>query len=145
MQQSVLLPENIVLNLPKTSKEEAIIAAGKMLVAKGYVKDTYIQGMLEREKVCNTYIGNGVAIPHGTNAAKEEIIKSGIVVFQYKDGIDYGEDKAYLVIGIAGVGDDHMAILSKIALTIQDMDTVERLAQSNNVSEVYETLLKLNA
>ena len=144
MKQTILLPENIVINLVKTSREEAVTAAGQMLVERGYVKNTYIKGMLAREKVCNTYIGNGVAIPHGTDEAKQDIIKSGIVVRQYKEGIDYGDDKAYLVIGIAGVGDEHLEILSKIALTIQDVGTVDRLVKSNDVSEIYETLLKIN-
>lgn len=144
MQQTILLPENIAINLEKKSKEEAIIAAGEMLAKRGYVKDSYIQGMLEREKVCNTYIGNGVAVPHGTNVSKRDILKSGIVVMQYKDGVEYGEEKAYLIIGIAGVGEEHLSILSKIALTIQDTSTVGRLVQSNQIKEVYEILLKIN-
>jgi mannitol/fructose-specific phosphotransferase system IIA component len=144
MQQAILLPENIVMNLAKASKEEAIIAAGQMLVERGYVKDNYIQGMLEREKVCNTYIGNGVAIPHGTNASKKDILKSGIVILQYKEGIDYGDGTAYLVIGIAGIGEEHLAILTKIALKIQDTSTVDRLVQSNHVNEIYEILLEIN-
>jgi len=144
MEQTILLPENIAINLATTSKEAAIIAAGNMLVDRGYVRKSYIQGMLERETVCNTYIGNGVAIPHGTHGAKQEILRSGIVVLQYKEGIDYNGDKAYLVIGIAGAGDDHLAILSRIALTIQDMATVNRLVQTEQAAEIYETLLKLN-
>lgn len=144
MQQAILLPENIVMNLAKASKEEAIIAAGQMLVERGYVKDNYIQGMLEREKVCNTYIGNGVAIPHGTNASKQDILKSGIVILQYKEGIDYGDGTAYLVIGIAGIGEEHLAILAKIALKIQDPSTVDHLVQSNHVNEIYEILLEIN-
>jgi mannitol/fructose-specific phosphotransferase system IIA component len=144
MQQAILLPENIVMNLAKASKEEAIIAAGQMLVERGYVKDNYIQGMLEREKVCNTYIGNGVAIPHGTNASKQDILKSGIVILQYKEGIEYGDGTAYLVIGIAGIGEEHLAILAKIALKIQDPSTVDRLVQSNHVNEIYEILLEIN-
>lgn len=144
MQQAILLPENIVMNLAKASKEEAIIAAGQMLVERGYVKDNYIQGMLEREKVCNTYIGNGVAIPHGTNVSKQDILKSGIVILQYKEGIDYGDGIAYLVIGIAGIGEEHLAILAKIALKIQDLSTVDRLVKSNHINEIYEILLEIN-
>lgn len=144
MQQAILSPENIVMNLAKVSKEEAIIAAGQMLVERGYVKDNYIQGMLEREKVCNTYIGNGVAIPHGTNGSKQDILKSGIVILQYKEGIDYGDGTAYLVIGIAGIGEEHLAILAKIALKIQDTSTVDRLVHSNHVNEIYEILLEIN-
>jgi len=144
MKQNILLKENILLNLKPMSKEEAIITAGRLLVEKGYVKESYVEGMLEREKVYNTYIGNKVAIPHGTNASKNEILKSGIVVLQFKEGIDYGDDKAYLVIGIAGVNDEHLEILSSIAITIEDINTVDKIINSDSRTEIYNILLSLN-
>jgi mannitol/fructose-specific phosphotransferase system IIA component len=144
MKQNILLKENILLNLKSMSKEESIITAGKLLVEKGYVKDSYVQGMLEREKVYNTYIGNKVAIPHGTNDYKNEILQSGIVVLQFKEGINYGDDKAYLVIGIAGVNDEHLEILSNIAITIDDINTVNKIIESNSRTEIYNILLSLN-
>lgn len=143
MKQDILLKENILLNLKSMSKEEAVITAGKLLVEKGYVKESYVLSMLEREKVCNTYIGNSVAIPHGTNDSKNEIMQSGIVVLQFKEGIDYGDEKAYLVMGIAGVNNEHIEILSNIAIAIEDMNTVNKIINSNNTEEIYN-LLSLN-
>ncbi|WP_343119298.1 PTS sugar transporter subunit IIA, partial [Clostridioides difficile] len=101
--------------LDSVSKEEAITLAGRKLVENGYVKEEYIPAMLEREKVMTTYMGMGVAIPHGVNEAKKEILSSGIVILQFPNGIDFDGEKAYLLIGIAGVGDEHLEILSNIA------------------------------
>ena len=144
MKQNILLEKNIILNLKPMSKEEAIIITGNLLVENGYVKEGYVEGMFEREKIYNTYIGNGIAIPHGTSAYKKEIIKSGIVVLQFKEAINYGENKAHLVIGIAGIGDEHLDILSKIAITIEDMETVNKIVSSNSQSEIYNILLSIN-
>lgn len=140
MKQNILLKENILLNLKSMTKEEAITTAGNLLVKNGYVKENYVKSMLEKEKTCNTYIGNGIAIPHGTNDSKNEIIKSGIVILQFKKGIDYGDDKAYLVIGIAGVNDEHIEILSKIAIAIEDMNTVNKIIDSNSRTEICNIL-----
>ena len=101
------------------------------LVENGYVKEEYIPAMLEREKVMTTYMGMGVAIPHGVNEAKKEILSSGIVILQFPNGIDFDGEKAYLLIGIAGVGDEHLEILSNIAVVLDD-DLTERLKNSND-------------
>ena len=140
MKQNTLLKENILLELKSMTKEDAITTAGNLLVKNGYVKENYVKSMLEKEKTCNTYIGNSIAIPHGTNDSKNEILKSGIVILQFKDGIDYGDDKAYLVIGIAGVNDEHLEILSKIAIAIEDMNTVNKIIKSNSRTEICNIL-----
>ena len=85
----VLNENNIFLGLDSVSKEEAITLAGRKLVENGYVKEEYILAMLEREKVMTTYMGMGVAIPHGVNEAKKEILSSGIVILQFPNGIDF--------------------------------------------------------
>lgn len=140
MKQNILLKENILLNLKSMTKEEAITTAGNLLVKNRYVKENYVKSMLEKEKTCNTYIGNSIAIPHGTNDSKNEIIKSGIVILQFKEGIVYGDDKAYLVIGIAGVNDEHLEILSKIAIAIEDMNTVNKIINSKSRTEICNIL-----
>ncbi|ADL52122.1 PTS sugar transporter subunit IIA [Clostridium cellulovorans] len=133
----VLSKQNIVLNLASESKHEAIERAGKLLVVNGYVKENYIEGMKAREEEVTTYIGNGVAIPHGMNEYKKEILNSGIVILQYPSGVDFGDGNiAYIVIGIAGVGDAHMEILSQIALTVQYEENVERLKNSSSPEEI---------
>lgn len=126
---------NIILGLDSVSKEEAITEAGKLLVKGGYVKENYIKAMLDREEVVTTYIGMGVAIPHGTGDAKKEIKKSGITIIQYPNGIKFGDELAYLVIGIAGVNDEHLQILSNIAMALEDETLVERLRKTNNKQE----------
>lgn len=123
--------KNIFLNLKSESKEDAIVRAGQELVKMGCVDKEYIDYMLEREKVATTYMGLGIAIPHGVNEAKKTIKESGIVFLQYPDGVDFGEEKAYLVIGIAGKGDEHLEILSSVAIKI-DEDLVEKLKNTDN-------------
>lgn len=138
----VLRRENIILNLPTVNRDAAVTRAGQMLVNSGYVSADYVPAMLERENVASTYIGNGVAIPHGVGAAKAAIKTSGIVVTQYPNGVDFDGEKAYLVIGIAGAGDEHLQILAKIADALEDEDTVMRLARTSNPNEIYEMFTK---
>ena len=133
---SILKSDNIILGLKSESKEEAIERAGKTLVKERYVHNNYIAAMQEREKIVSTYIGMGIAIPHGVGEAKKEVKESGIVVLQYPDGVVFGDDLAYLVIGIAGVGDDHLEILSNIATSLEDETLVDKLKNTNNKFEI---------
>lgn len=134
----ILERQNIFLGQPSVTKEAAILRAGKCLMDSGYVAEPYIEGMLAREAKFTTYIGNGVAIPHGENTVKQHVKASGIVVFQYPEGIDFGEGKvAYLVIGIAGVGNDHIHILSNIAEVIDDESTLSSLFAAQDPEAIY--------
>lgn len=139
---SILNKNNIVLGLESVSKEEAIKRAGEILAKEGYVKEEYIQAMLEREEIVSTYIGMGVAIPHGVGEAKKEVKKSGIAVLQYPNGIKFGDEVAYLVVGIAGVGDEHLTILSNIAMSLEDESLVEKLRNTSNVNDILEAFNK---
>ncbi|AME02807.1 PTS mannitol transporter subunit IICBA [Selenomonas sp. oral taxon 136] len=140
----VLRQENVRIGLPSVSREEAITAAGKMLAASGYVDGGYVQGMLNREHDLSTYIGKGIAIPHGENAVKDTIKKTGIVVCQYPDGVKFGDETAYLVIGIAGVGNDHLAILANIATMVGDYtdEQLEQLFKTKSADELYHVFTK---
>jgi len=141
MEKGILAKEGIVLNVASESKDKAIERAGKLLIDGGYVKENYIEGMKAREEEVTTYMGNGVAIPHGMNEYKKEIIESGIVIAQYPDGVDFGEGNvAYIVIGIAGKGEEHMEILSKIALTVQYEENVERLRVAKTPEEIIKII-----
>ena len=111
-----------------------------MLEASGRVGYGYAEAMLEREKTVSTYMGMGIAIPHGTSQAKEKILRSGIVVLQYPQGIDFGEEKAHLVIGIAGVGDEHLDILAKISEALGDEDVLQRLYNTGDRDYVLSVL-----
>ena len=120
LKAGVLLKENVKVGLKSVSKEEAIKAAGELLVKSGYVNKPYVEGMLAREKDISTYIGKGIAIPHGENAVKDQVNKTGIVVMQYPDGVQFGEEKAHLIVGIAGKGDDHLMIIQNLATITMD-------------------------
>jgi len=141
MEKGILVKEGIILSVESESKDKAIERAGKLLIDGGYVKENYIEGMKAREEEVTTYMGNGVAIPHGMNEYKKEIIESGIVIAQYPNGVDFGDGNiAYIVIGIAGKGEEHMEILSKIALTVQYEENVERLRIAKTPEEIIKII-----
>ena len=141
MGKEILVKEGIILNVASESKDKAIERVGTLLINGGYVKSNYIEGMKAREEEVTTYMGNGVAIPHGMNEYKKEIVESGIVIAQYPNGVDFGEgNTAYIVIGIAGKGEEHMEILSKIALTVQYEENVERLRNAKTPEEIIKII-----
>ncbi|MBR2677038.1 MAG: PTS mannitol transporter subunit IICBA [Solobacterium sp.] len=134
----ILLKKNILLNLPKESKEAVIKRMGKVLKDSGYVTERYTEAMFEKEKVFNTAIGNNIAIPHGIESMTGEILNSGIAIFSYPNGVDWGEGKnVKLVIGVASVGDDHMQALAKIADACDTEEAVEKIL-TLSVDEVYD-------
>ena len=136
----ILVRNAVKLNLSSVSKEEAIHTAGALLAKLGYVEESYIDAMQEREKLVTTYMGMGVAIPHGTSQAKDTVKRTGIVLLQYPDGVDFGDEKAQLVFGIAGIGDEHLDLLSKICGMLEDEDVLEKLKTTNDVDWIMEQL-----
>lgn len=140
IKKTVLIREGIKLGQKPVTKEEAIQAAGELLEKLGYVDGTYVEAMQEREKLVTTYMGMGVAIPHGTTQAKSTVKKTGIVFFQYPEGVDFGEEKAQLVFGIAGVGDEHLDLLANICTMLEDEARLETLKTTEDVAWVLEQL-----
>lgn len=138
--KDILVKDGIKLNLKSVSKEQAIQAAGELLTTLGYVDPSYIDAMQEREKLVTTYMGLGVAIPHGTSQAKGTVKKTGIVVMQYPEGVEFGEEKAQLVFGIAGVGDEHLELLEKICGMLEEEAVLEEFKRTNNIDWVLEKL-----
>jgi len=124
LKKGVLTLENVKVGLPSVTKEEAIRAAGELLFKSGYIEEKYIEGMLARERDISTYIGKGIAIPHGENAVKDFVKKTGIVVMQYPDGVEFADGNiAKLIVGIAGRGEDHLVIIQNLAtITIDYSD-----------------------
>lgn len=137
---SIIVKEGIVLGQLPETKEEAITKAGELLVKLGYVDESYIPAMLEREKLVSTYMGMGVAIPHGTSQAKDTVKKSGIVCLQYPQGVYFGAEKAQLIFGIAGVGDEHLEILANICTMLEDEKVLEELKTTKDVDWVLSHL-----
>lgn len=135
----LLMKQNIRLNCKRAPKEEVIKAVGKMLNESGYVDEGYTDAMLKRELTFATNVGNGIALPHGVEEAKKDIKHSGIAVMTFPEGTDWGGDDVKLVIGIAGVGEEHLTILGNIATKMATPEDVGRLV-NGTVDEVYEIL-----
>lgn len=137
---ALLREENIFLNQEFASKEEAIRFAGSVLAKAGYVKESYIDAMIARDEMTSTYMGNDVAIPHGTEEAKKDVLNSGFTVLQVPNGVDFDGQKVRLIFGIAGKDGTHLEILSGIAVTCSDMANIEKLVQANSAKEIMDIL-----
>ncbi|MDN6290573.1 MAG: PTS sugar transporter subunit IIA [Tetragenococcus koreensis] len=140
----ILKQDNVLLNQTASSKEEAIRLAGQLLVDSGYVTTDYIQEMIQREENLTTYMGNFIAIPHGTENSKDMINHSGLSVVQIPGGVNFGtaddEKLVTVVFGIAGVGDEHLEILSNIAIYCSEMDNVVKLADASTKEDILQAL-----
>lgn len=136
----VLNVSNVELGHAFESKEAAIDAAGAILVRQGYVTEAYVGAMQEREKVTSVYVGNHVAIPHGTQGSESEVHASGVSVIQVPEGVDFGRHRVYVLFGIAGQGKEHLAILSKIAQFCMDKTNVERIRTAESAEQILEMI-----
>lgn len=135
--------ENIFLGLTPKNKEEVIKFAGEQLVKLGNVEPEYVDGMLAREQLVSTYLGESIAVPHGTIEAKQYVKKTGIVFCQFPEGIQWGEDEddvAKLVIGIAAQGDEHIQVITAITNSLDDEEAIECLKTTTNPSDVLRIL-----
>ncbi|PWC19634.1 PTS mannitol transporter subunit IICBA [Brenneria corticis] len=135
--------ENIFLNQHAADKEQAIRFAGEQLVQGGFVKPEYVDAMLEREKLTSTYLGESIAVPHGTIEAKDQVLKTGVVFCQYPDGVRFGEsedDIARLVIGIAARNNEHIQVITSLTNALDDEAVIERLTHTQDAQEVLDLL-----
>ena len=137
--------ENIFLGCTASHKEDAIRFAGEQLVKGGYVEPEYVDAMLEREKLTPTYLGESIAVPHGTVEAKDRVLKTGVVFCQYPAGVRFGEEEddiARLVIGIAARNNEHIQVITSLTNALDDESVIERLSQTTSVEEVLALLNK---
>jgi PTS system mannitol-specific IIA component len=133
----ILTPETIELRASVSSRDEAIRRAGRLLVENGNVEERYVDSMFEREESVSTFMGNAVAIPHGTNDSKQWVARSGLSVITLPEGVEYGDGNvAKLIIGIAGKGDEHIDLLSKIALIVSEEENVEKIVQAETKEQL---------
>ncbi|HEA3271961.1 TPA: PTS mannitol transporter subunit IICBA [Pasteurella multocida] len=141
----VLTEKQVFLGLKAANKEEAIRFAGERLVESGFVLPSYVDAMFEREKMVSTYLGEGIAVPHGTIEAKDAVLKTGVVVCQYPEGVKFNEDEedsiAKLVIGIAAKNNEHLQVVSAITNALDNEDAIRILSETDDVEKVL-TLLK---
>lgn len=145
MSLPILAKENIVLQAAMDNKENAIRFTGDVLVQRGYVDSAYIEKMLEREELTSTYMGNFVAIPHGTEDAKNSVKESGIAIVQVPDGVDFGNGNIVkLLIGIAGKNNEHLDILSQIAIVCSEEENVEKIIRAASAEEILALFEEVN-
>ena len=135
---------SIVLDGTATDKLSAITEAGNLLVATGNVAPAYVESMHERERSVSTYMGNLLAIPHGTNDAKAMIARSSISVVRYPNGIEWNGNPVKFVIGIAGAGNDHLALLGKIAEVFLDESRIAELEAATTAAQIRDAFGKVN-
>ncbi|MCG3728733.1 PTS mannitol transporter subunit IICBA [Vibrio cincinnatiensis] len=143
-----LQQQNIHLGLTASNKEEAIRFVGNQLVKLGYVEPEYVDAMFEREKLVPTYLGESIAVPHGTVEAKDRVIKTGIVICQYPSGVQFTDDKddiAKLVIGIAAKNDEHIQVITAITNALDEPEAIKTLTSTKDIKDILAILSKTQA
>jgi PTS system mannitol-specific IIC component len=141
---TILTRDRIVMDGGARNAAQAIDEAGGLLVAAGAVTDAYVASMHEREESVSTFMGNGLAIPHGTNQAKDSIRSSALSVVRYPEGLDWNGKPVTWVIGIAGKDNEHLAILSRVAKIFGNKEKVRQLDEARTADEVLDLLGKVN-
>lgn len=141
MKKDILTEDNIILGQKISDKWEGIRLAGEILVRNGYVTQGYVDDMIKRERDSSVYIGNHVAIPHGLVDSGSKILNSGISFVQVPDGVSFGDEDAYMIIGVAGKGEEHMGILGSIAMACMDLENVNKLRTTTDKQEIIRILL----
>ncbi|EGQ1297944.1 PTS mannitol transporter subunit IIA [Staphylococcus pseudintermedius] len=139
--ENLLRDENILLNQSISTQEEAIEKAGQLLVDSGVVKAGYVLAMKDREQIVSTFMGNALAIPHGTDEAKNEVIASGLSLLQIPEGLLWNGEEVKVVIGIAGKDGEHLDLLSQIAMTFSEEENIHKIvnaASPQAIRQVFE-------
>lgn len=136
----VLGLDDVTLGCESSDMESAIRMVGQQLVDRGAVEPEYVDGMLQREQTVSTYLGNGVALPHGVLESKPFIRHTAIVIAQFPGGVDWGAGTAHLVVGLAAIGDDHVAVLSQLAEILQDEELCEQMWVTDDANFIVDHL-----
>lgn len=137
----VLSPSAIVVGATAADRSAAIERVGAMLVAGGFATAEYVDAMRAREEIMSTYLGNGIALPHGTTEAQSAILGTGLAVAQFPDGVPWSDDdRARLVIGLAARSEEHIGVLARLAAVLEDAELCERLAATTDSGEIHRAL-----
>lgn len=131
---------DVQLGLAPVDRERCIRDSGAFLVARGCVEAPYVDAMVERDRLTSVYIGMGIAIPHGTNEAKDSVERTGVVLQQYPEGVEWGDERAQLVFGIAGKGEEHLEVLANICRILEDEAVLEKMKTTDDVDWVVSVL-----
>jgi mannitol PTS system EIIA component len=143
--REVVTRDLIIATGTATTRDDAIREAGNLLVKADAVTPAYVDAMQERERSISTYMGSYLAIPHGTNEAKEAITHSAVSLVRYANPIDWDGNEVRIVVGIAGLDNEHLGILSKIAIIFSDQDEAKKMLDATTVEELYQLLGDVNA
>ena len=143
-QKNVLIKESIQTKKSFKDNTEATVDAGNILFENGYVEQEYIDSMLEKLETQSfaTYIGNGVAIPHGMAEGSKYVKNTGISIIQVPDGVEWSEERAYIVVGIAANSDDHLNVLASLADAIEDPEEAKKLWSETSIDKIFDLLSK---
>jgi multiphosphoryl transfer protein len=133
--------DRVAVNAVAATKADAIDLVGRMLVDSGIVTAAYVPAMHQREAIVSTYLGNGIALPHGTNEAHGAILGTGLAVVQVPGGVPWDDEPARLVIGLAASAEDHIEMLSRLATVLEDADLCARLAATADAAEIHAALV----
>ncbi|EIZ4623056.1 PTS sugar transporter subunit IIA [Staphylococcus pseudintermedius] len=143
--ENLLRDENILLNQSISTQEESIEKAGQLLVDSGVVKAGYVQAMKDREQIVSTFMGNALAIPHGTDEAKNEVIASGLSLLQIPEGLLWNGEEVKVVIGIAGKDGEHLDLLSQIAMTFSEEENIHKIVNAASPQAIRQVFEEANA
>lgn len=138
--RSILSADSVRLGQRASSKEDAIRQCGAVLVQTGASTEAYTDAMIERERSVSTYMGEGVAIPHGTDESRVHITRPALAVVQFNDGVDWNGNQVQLCIAIASKSNEHVGILQSLATVLSDKEKAARLRDSADVNEILELL-----
>jgi PTS system mannitol-specific IIA component len=136
----LLAEDSIRLDATAADRDDAIRQTGQALLDAGAIDPSYIDAMLERENSVSTFVGEGVAIPHGTLAGKDAVKEDAIVVLRFPDGVDWDGNDVSVAVGIAARGNGHIALLSQLATILLDPDKAAALRGATTKEQVYELL-----
>ncbi|GAA0388854.1 hypothetical protein Acor_59490 [Acrocarpospora corrugata] len=140
MTEAVLDRRAVRLEAVAADREDAIRQCGQALLAVGAVREPYLVTMLERERSISTYVGEGVAIPHGTLAGKDAVLRDALSFLRFPGGVDWGGERVTICIGIAATGDGHVAVLAELAEILLDPERARVLRESGEADEVIAIL-----
>jgi mannitol/fructose-specific phosphotransferase system IIA component len=133
---SLLDGEAIRLGLRASDRFDAVAQAGRVLMDIGAVDPPYVDAMAERERSLSTYLGEGFALPHGTDASRAHVRRPAIAVLQFPDGVDWGGHPVQVAIAVASASDEHVRILAQVAGVISDAERAAQLRAAGDPAEV---------
>jgi mannitol PTS system EIIA component len=137
---SLLSREAIRLDRRADDRFDAVRQCGAVLVEAGHVEEAYVDAMVERELTLSTYLGEGFAIPHGTDASREHVRSAGLAVLRFPDGVDWEGEDMRVAVAVASASDEHVAVLRELATVLADPESAARLRDATDPAVVLELL-----